>query len=72
MSLPPRRRRVFNLFMALLLVAASPGLLSATWSVIAIDARTGQIVIASATCVPQGRFPAFPAKGLMDLQGGRR
>lgn len=40
----------------------------ATWSIIAIDAQTGQIVVASATCVPQRAFARFPAKGLMDVQ----
>ena len=45
-----------------------PTSLSATWSVIAVDARTGQGVIASATCVAQGRFSGFPSKGLMDIQ----
>ena len=45
-----------------------PTSLSATWSVIAVDARTGQVVIASATCVAQGRFSGFPSKGLMDIQ----
>lgn len=50
----------------LLLVAASPAF--ATWSVIAVDQKTGQIVIASATCVPQASFANFPAKGLMDVQ----
>lgn len=45
-----------------------PASVSATWSVIAIDARTGRIVIASATCVPQARLLGFPAKGLMDIQ----
>jgi len=45
-----------------------PTSLSATWSVIAVDARTGQIIIASATCVAQGRFAGFPSKGLMDIQ----
>jgi uncharacterized Ntn-hydrolase superfamily protein len=40
----------------------------ATWSVIAIDATTGEIVIASATCVPNAAFARFPAKGLMDVQ----
>ncbi len=45
-----------------------PSLLTATWSVVAVDSRTGQVIIASATCVPQGRFAGFPAKGLMDIQ----
>jgi uncharacterized Ntn-hydrolase superfamily protein len=40
----------------------------ATWSVIAVDKKTGQIVIASATCVPQQAFGSFPAKGLKDVQ----
>jgi uncharacterized Ntn-hydrolase superfamily protein len=50
----------------LLLVTASA--VYATWSIIAVDRRTGQVVIASATCVPQGSFAGFPAKGLMDVQ----
>lgn len=41
---------------------------SATWSVIAVDQQTGQVVISSATCVPQASFANFPAKGLMDVQ----
>lgn len=57
--------RVLLLIFALVLVPTS---ISATWSVIAVDARTGRVVIASATCVPQGRLLAFPAKGLMDIQ----
>lgn len=40
----------------------------ATWSVIAVDRKTRQIVIASATCVPQQAFAGFPAKGLKDVQ----
>src|SRR5437867_6473721 len=40
----------------------------ATWSVIAVDRTTGQVVIASATCVPQKAFAGFPAKGLKDVQ----
>ncbi len=47
-------------------LVASPAF--ATWSVLAVDQRTGQVVIASATCVPQGAFARFPAKGLMDVQ----
>ena len=49
-------------------VTLLPTSLSATWSVIAIDTRTGQIVIASATCVPQASLRDFPADGLMDIQ----
>ena len=40
----------------------------ATWSVIAVDRKTGQVVIASATCVSQQAFAGFPAKGLKDVQ----
>lgn len=56
---------------ALLLTAgltALPAPASATWSVIAVDARTGRVVVASATCVAQERLLGFPAKGLMDIQ----
>ena len=57
-----------SLICALALVLMLPSALSATWSVIAVDARTGRVVIASATCVPQQRLLSFPAKGLMDVQ----
>ena len=40
----------------------------ATWSVIALDRGSGTVVIASATCVPQGAFARFPAKDLRDVQ----
>jgi uncharacterized Ntn-hydrolase superfamily protein len=53
---------------ALTLVVATASAAYATWSIIAVDRRTGQVVIASATCVPQARFAGFPAKGLMDVQ----
>lgn len=59
-----------NLLLALiLLVGSTPAW--ATWSVIAIDARTGQVIIASATCVRQQAFPKrepSAARDLMDLQ----
>lgn len=62
------RLRTRALLLAALLTAVLPAALSATWSVIAVDRRTGRVVIASATCVPQERLLAFPAKGLMDIQ----
>ena len=40
----------------------------ATWSVITVDRSTGQVIIASATCVPQTRFPPRPSRDLMDVQ----
>ena len=65
-------RRVTRLaqlaWFSLLPLIALPSALSATWSIIAIDMRTGRIVISSATCVPQLRLERFPAKGLMDIQ----
>ena len=39
----------------------------ATWSVIAVDAKTGQVIIASATCVRQQGFPARQPNGARDL-----
>lgn len=39
----------------------------ATWSVIALDARTGQVIIASATCVRQAGFPQRQPNGSRDL-----
>ena len=66
------RRTKPSLLMGSLLLtlafAALPAPASATWSVIAIDIRTGRVVVASATCVAQARFANFPAKGLMDVQ----
>src|SRR6478736_1363427 len=57
------------LSVALLFGAAAPAF--ATWSVIAVDAKTGQVIIASSTCVRQEAFPSrkpVPARDLMDLQ----
>src|SRR3954471_16535741 len=48
-----------------------PATARATWSVIAIDVKTGQVIIASATCVRQSAFPQRqpnPARDLMDVQ----
>ncbi len=56
------------ILLAVISLVALPSFLSATWSIIAIDMRTGRIVISSATCVAQGRLVRFPAKGLMDVQ----
>jgi len=58
--------RQSSLVIGLLLLLHSQAL--ATWSVIAVDRKTGQVVIASATCVPQQAFGSFPAKGLKDIQ----
>lgn len=60
-----------RLLLALLLLCVAPSTAFATWSVIAIDAKTGQVIIASATCVRQSAFPTrspIPARDLMDVQ----
>jgi uncharacterized Ntn-hydrolase superfamily protein len=49
-------------------LAVLPAPAAATWSILAVDARTGRIVVASATCVSQLNIERFPAKGLMDIQ----
>ena len=51
--------------LGLMLTFASPAL--ATWSVIALDAKTGQVIIASATCVRQMGFPERKPNGARDL-----
>ena len=56
---------------ATFLLVAGHSTAFATWSVIALDARTGQVIIASATCVRQAGFPQRqpnPARDLMDVQ----
>lgn len=63
-----RRSTCVRAAAAVLATVLLPAPLFATWSVIAVDGRTGRVVIASATCVPQSRLLAFPATGLMDIQ----
>ncbi len=50
------------------LLLCAQGSSFATWSVIAVDKSTGQVIIASATCVRQSRFPPRPSRDLMDVQ----
>jgi uncharacterized Ntn-hydrolase superfamily protein len=54
-------------FAALLLVVSAVSPAFATWSVIALDANTGQVIIASATCVRQSGFPERKPNGARDL-----
>jgi len=57
--------------LALVLMLAAHSTAWATWSVIAIDKKTGQVVVASATCVAQAGFPKrqpLPSRDLMDVQ----
>ena len=57
--------RLFALIALLLL--AVPRAALATWSIIAIDIRTGQVIIASATCVRQMTFSGRQPNGARDL-----
>jgi uncharacterized Ntn-hydrolase superfamily protein len=52
---------------ALLFVLAAGSPAFATWSVIALDATSGQVIIASATCVRQAGFPERKPNGARDL-----
>jgi len=56
-----------KLVLAALFVLAGHSTAFATWSVIALDARTGQVIIASATCVRQAGFPQRQPNGARDL-----
>jgi len=53
---------------ACFLLLASSARAFATWSVVALDQKTGTIVVASATCVPQAAFLRRPSTGLRDIQ----
>jgi len=57
--------------LAVFFVLAGHSTAFATWSVIAVDAKTGQVIIASATCVRQAGFPQREpnaSRDLMDVQ----
>ena len=54
--------------LAVVALTVLPAPARATWSILVLDARTGRIVMASATCVAQANIATFPAKGLMDIQ----
>ena len=57
--------------LALVMVLATHAPAWATWSVIAVDKKTGQVIVASATCVAQAGFPRrqpLPSRDLMDVQ----
>jgi len=56
-----------RLVLAFGLVLAAHSSAWATWSVIAIDAKTGQVIIASATCVREAGFPERKPNGARDL-----
>jgi uncharacterized Ntn-hydrolase superfamily protein len=56
-----------RILFAFVFVLASYAPAFATWSVIAVDASTGQVIIASATCVRQQGFPQRKPNGARDL-----
>ena len=56
-----------RLAIAAFLLLAVPRAALATWSIIAIDIRTGQVIIASATCVRQMSFSQRQPNGARDL-----
>jgi uncharacterized Ntn-hydrolase superfamily protein len=57
-----------RILLALVFIFAFHSTAFATWSIIALDRSTGQVIIASATCVPQAGFPGRPSRDLMDIQ----
>jgi uncharacterized Ntn-hydrolase superfamily protein len=62
---------VTRILLALVFTLAAHAPAFATWSVIAVDAKTGQVIIASAICVRQQGFPQRqpnPSRDLMDVQ----
>ncbi len=54
--------------LAILFILMAQSVAYATWSVIAVDKKTSQVIIASATCVSQRDFATLRATGLMDIQ----
>ena len=63
----PQYATMRQLAIAGLLLLALPRAALATWSIIAIDIRTGQVIIASATCVRQTSFSQRQPNGARDL-----
>lgn len=60
-------RTFARLALLITLVVALPTRAFATWSVIALDGKSGQVIIASATCVRQAGFPSRTPNGARDL-----
>ena len=61
-------RRGLPILAATLLLGAWWSPAEATWSVVAVDRESGQVIVASATCVSQSALRGFPSEGLMDIQ----
>ncbi|MGH9175761.1 MAG: hypothetical protein ACRD1H_15460, partial [Vicinamibacterales bacterium] len=56
-----------TMLLAIALILSAHSTAYATWSVIALDAKAGQVIIASATCVRQAGFPRRKPNGARDL-----
>src|SRR6476646_3293250 len=57
--------------LAVVLLLACDAPAWATWSIVAVDKKSGQVIVASATCVAQAAFPLRqpqPSRDLMDVQ----
>src|SRR5689334_1866171 len=59
--------RLLRFMLAAMFLVAFSAPAFATWSVIAVDAKTGQVIIASSTCVRQEAFPSRKPNGARDL-----
>jgi uncharacterized Ntn-hydrolase superfamily protein len=59
---------VKRIVLALVLLLGVHKAAFATWSIIVVDQATGQMVLASATCLQQGVFPSMGVKDLRDVQ----
>jgi uncharacterized Ntn-hydrolase superfamily protein len=57
-----------HLILTIVFVLGSQSVALATWSVIALDRKSGTVVIATATCVTQHALEQFPARDLRDIQ----
>src|SRR4051812_2961681 len=67
----PRSAGMKKALLSMIMLLAAQSSAWATWSVIAVDKKTGQVIVASATCVAQAGFPKrqpLPSRDLMDLQ----
>lgn len=51
-----------------IVLGLAPASAQATWSIVALDHESGQVVISSATCVSQEALEGFPSEGLRDIQ----
>ena len=60
--------RLHRVVLAFALILVVHSLAFATWSILAVDTSTGQIIVASATCLQQSVFPRLGAKDLRDIQ----